>query len=128
VNLTTFAIPPCVRRYMTRELNSDQMKVIKWLTSPENERKPETLEDLATEIGVRPATIQRWRTRKLDALAAEEARMRLLEHLPGVYETMAKLAEDGSHEHIRLFLRIAAGEPKVACKETELKRCKGGEY
>jgi DNA-binding MurR/RpiR family transcriptional regulator len=112
---------------MTRKLNTDQLKVVSWLTTPEKERKPKTLEDLASEIGVRPATIQRWRTRKLDALAAEEIRMRLLERLPGVYETLANKAEDGSHEHIRLFLNIAAGQSGVACKETELKRCKGGE-
>jgi len=113
---------------MTRELNTLQMKVVSWLATPENERNPETLEDLATEIGVRPATIRRWRSRKLDALAAEEVRMRLVEHLPGVYETMAKLAEDGSFKHIRLFLNIVAEQSGVACKETELKRCKGGEY
>jgi len=112
---------------MTRELNADQMKVVSWLITPEKERKPKTLEALATEIGVRPATIRRWRSRKLDALAAEEVRMRLLEHLPGVYEAMARLAEDGSHEHIRLFLNIAAGEPKVACIEMEPTSPKGGD-
>jgi DNA-binding MurR/RpiR family transcriptional regulator len=113
---------------MTRELNTDQMKVIEWLTTPENERKPKTLEALATEIGVRPATIRRWRTQKLDALAAEEARMKLLEHLPGVYEAMARLAEDGSHEHIRLFLNIAAGQFGAERKQTEPKRCKGDKF
>jgi DNA-binding MurR/RpiR family transcriptional regulator len=128
VNLTTFAIPLLsVRRHMTRELNTDQLEVVSWLTTPESERKPETLEELAAEIGVRPATIRRWRTRKLDALAAEEARMRLLEHLPEVYQTLANKAQEGSHEHIGLFLRIAAGQPAVACEEMEPKRCKGGE-
>ncbi len=112
---------------MTRELNPDQLKVIKWLTTPEKKRKPEKLEDLAAEIGVRPATIRRWRTRKLDALAAEEARMKLLEHLPGVYETMAKLAQEGSHEHLRHFLNIVAGQSGVVSKEMESTRCKGGD-
>jgi DNA-binding MurR/RpiR family transcriptional regulator len=112
---------------MTRELNTDQLEVVSWLTTPENERKPETLEELAAEIGVRPATIKRWRTRKLDTLAAEEARMKLLEHLPGIYRTLASKAEDGSHEHIRLFLNIAAGQSGVVCKGMELKRCKGGD-
>ena len=110
---------------MTRELNTDQMKVIKWLTSPENERKPKTLEDLATEIGVRPATIQRWRTRKLDALASEEIHTRLFEHLPGVYQTLANKAEDGSYEHLALFMRIIAGQLGVQWKEMEPKRYKG---
>ena len=110
-----------------RELTADQMKVLRWLSTPEMEREQKTLDDLAAEIGVRPATIKRWRTRKLDTLAAEEARMRLLEHLPGVYRTLASKAEDGSHEHIRLFLNIAAGQSGVVCKEMELKRCKGGD-
>ena len=65
-----------------RELTTDQMKVLRWLATPEREREPKTLEDLATEIGVRPATILKWRSRKLDALAAEESRMKLFEHLP----------------------------------------------
>jgi DNA-binding MurR/RpiR family transcriptional regulator len=110
-----------------RELTTDQMRVVSWLATPERQREPKTLEDLATEIGVRTATILKWRSRKLDTLAAEEARMRLLEHLPGVYRTLANKAEDGSHEHIRLFLNIAAGQSGVVCKEMELKRCKGGD-
>ena len=85
------------------------MKVLRWLSSPENEREPKTLEDLATEIGVRPATILKWRSRKLDALAAEETRMKLFEHLPEVYDVLAKGAADGSPEHMKLFLTVTSG-------------------
>jgi hypothetical protein len=85
------------------------MKVLRWLSSPENEREPKTLEDLATEIGVRPATIRKWRCRRLDALAAEESRMKLFEHLPEVYDVLAKEAADGSPEHMKLFLTVARG-------------------
>jgi DNA-binding MurR/RpiR family transcriptional regulator len=92
-----------------RELTTDQMKVLRWLSSPENEREPKTLEDLATEIGVRPATILKWRSRKLDALAAEEIRMQLFEHLPEVYDVLAREATDGSPEHMKLFLTVACG-------------------
>jgi hypothetical protein len=92
-----------------RELTTDQMKVLRWLATPEREREPKTLEDLATEIGVRPATILKWRSRKLDALAAEETRMKLFEHLPKVYEVLAKGAADGSPEHMKLFLTVARG-------------------
>ena len=88
------------------------MKVLRWLSRPENEREPKTLEDLATEIGVRPATILKWRSRKLDALAAEEARMQLLEHLPEIYQTLVRQAGDGSPEHIALFLKITTGTPE----------------
>jgi hypothetical protein len=53
------------------------------------------------------------------AIAPKKARMRLLEHLPGVYQTLARKAEDGSHEHIGLFLSITAGQPRGECKELE---------
>ena len=85
------------------------MRVVSWLATPENEREPKTLEDLATEIGVRPATILKWRSRKLDALAAEQTRMKLFEHLPEVYDVLAKEATDGSPEHMKLFLTVARG-------------------
>jgi hypothetical protein len=85
------------------------MKVLRWLSSPETEREPKTLDALAAEIGVRPATILKWRSRKLDALAAEESRMKLFEHLPEVYEVLAREAADGSPEHMKLFLTVARG-------------------
>ena len=92
-----------------RELTPDQMKVLRWLATPEMEREPKTLEDLATEIGVRPATILKWRSRKLDTFAAKETRMNLLERLPEVYEVLGREAADGSPEHMELFLRVACG-------------------
>src|SRR5688572_22897198 len=92
-----------------RELTTDQMRVVSWLTTPRDRREPNTIEDLATEIGVRPATILKWRSRKLDALAAEETRMKLFEHLPEVYDVLAKGAADGSPEHMKLFLTVARG-------------------
>ena len=85
------------------------MRVVSWLSVPEDKREPKTLKDLAAEIGVRPATIQRWRARKLDALAVKETRMKLFEHLPEVYEVLAREAADGSPEHMELFLRVACG-------------------
>jgi hypothetical protein len=85
------------------------MRVVSWLATPEMEREPKTLEDLAAEIGVRPATILKWRSQKLDALAAEETRMKLFEHLPEVYDVLAKKAADGSPEHMKLFLTVAGG-------------------
>jgi DNA-binding MurR/RpiR family transcriptional regulator len=91
----------------TRELSSDQLRVVAWLATPETQRNPKTLNALAAEIGVRPATIQRWRSKKLGPLAAAEARFGLVEHLPEVYETLAKKAQEGSPEHLELFLRVA---------------------
>jgi hypothetical protein len=57
---------------------------------------------------VRPATIWRWRARQLDTFTAEEARMKLFEHLPKVYEILSEKAEDGSAEHMQLFLRVTS--------------------
>jgi DNA-binding MurR/RpiR family transcriptional regulator len=92
-----------------RELTTDQMRVVSWLTTPGDQREPDTIEELAKELEVRPATILKWRSRKLDALAAEETRMKLLEHLPEIYEALARKAADGSPEHMELFLRVASG-------------------
>jgi|SRR5215204_5518828 len=85
------------------------MKVVSWLTTPRDRREPNSIEELAKEIGVRPPTILKWRSRKLDALAAEETRMKLFEHLPEVYDVLAREAADGSPEHMKLFLRVACG-------------------
>ena len=93
----------------TKELTGTQRQVLWWLTAPRDRRKPNTIEELAKEIGVRPPTIFKWRSRKLDALAAEETRMKLFERLPEVYEVLAKEAADGSPEHMKLFLRVARG-------------------
>ena len=90
-----------------RELTADQMKVVSWLTTPRDRREPNTIEELAKEIGVRPATILKWRSRKLDTFAAKETRMKLFERLPEVYEVLAREAADGSPEHMELFLRVA---------------------
>jgi len=92
-----------------KELTAAQRRLVLWLATPQNEREPKTLDALAAEIGVRPATIQRWRTQKLEPLAAEEARLRLVEHLPEIYEALAKKAADGSAEHMELFLKLACG-------------------
>jgi len=92
-----------------RELTADQMKVVSWLTTPRDRREPNTIEELAKEIGVRPATILKWRSRKLDTFAAKETRMNLLERLPEVYEVLGREAADGSPEHMELFLRVACG-------------------
>jgi hypothetical protein len=91
----------------TRELSSNQVRVVSWLATPETRRNPKTLDALAAEIGVRPATIKRWRSQKLGPLAAAEARFGLVEHLPEVFETLATKAEEGSVEHLELFLRVA---------------------
>ncbi len=112
-----------------KELSRNQLRVVSWLTTAENQREPKTIEELAEEIGVRPATIQRWRSRRLDAVAAEEIRMKLFEHLPQIYETVAEKAEGGSPEHIGLFLKIANAAPSepadLMCTDTKPSRGKG---
>jgi transposase-like protein len=75
---------------------------------PEGRAGPRDLEALAQELGVNPKTLQRWRTKlDLDAVAAERARGRLLESLPTVYRVLAEKAEEGSHDHMNLYLGVA---------------------
>ena len=95
-----------------RELTADQNRLLAWLSSPKDERAPETLEALAQELGVNPRTLQRWRTKlDLDAVAAERARRRLLESLPTVYRVLAEKAEEGNHRHMKLYLGVATQDP-----------------
>ena len=108
-----------------KELTAAQRRLVLWLATPQNEGEPKTLDALAAEIGVRPATIQRWRAHNLDALATQQARMRLLEYVPSVYQTLARKAEDGSHKHIELFMEIITGQLGAETIEMEPKRGKG---
>ena len=94
------------------ELTAGQNRLLAWLSSPRGDRAPGTLEDLAKELGVKPKTLQRWRTKlDLDAVAAERTRRRLLENLTTVYGVLAQKAEEGSHEHMKLYLEVALVTP-----------------
>ena len=94
--------------HMTK-LTPEQKRVISWLASTKSERYPKTLVGLAKVLGVKPSTISRWRTDlDLDARAIREIEERLFERLPEVYGILARKAEEGSSEHIELFLRVAA--------------------
>ena len=114
------------------------MKVVSWLATPEAQRNPKTLDALAAEIGVRPATVQRWRDGKLEPLVTKEVRLRLVEHLPDIYEALAEKAAAGSVEHVELFLRVAGEyvppapstplpreKADLMCIETQIDRNKG---
>jgi hypothetical protein len=91
-----------------RELTAPQNRLLAWLSSPKDERAPEILGALSQELGVNPKTLQRWRTKlDLDAVADEGARRRLLESLPTVYRALAQKAEEGSHDHMKLYLGVA---------------------
>ena len=104
-------VPEIIRK-KKREPTAGQNRLLAWLSSPKGERAPQTLEDLAKELGVKPKTLQRWRTKlDLDAAAAEGARRRLLESLPTVYRVLARKAEEGSQEHIQLYLGVAPRTP-----------------
>ena len=92
----------------TKELTGTQRQVL-WFLRPTGSEKAQHRRGAAKEIGDRPPTIFKWRSRKLDALAAEETRMKLFERLPEVYEVLAKEAADGSPEHMKLFLRVTRG-------------------
>ena len=93
---------------MTRDakyLTPEQMRVVAWLATPVKNREPRTQAELANEIGVKVATISRWRERlNLDDWASNEARKGLFLHLPEVYEVLAEKAKSGSYPHMKLFL------------------------
>ena len=91
-------------------LTTEQIRVVAWLASPLGSREPNTQDELAGEIGVKAATISRWRERlNLDARASKEARKGLALHLPQVYEVLAEKAKAGSYPHMKLFLETTGG-------------------
>lgn len=93
-----------------RKLTPDQNNAVEWLTIPKLHRAPETLEKLAEELGVNPSTIWRWRKKfGLDDMAMEIAKGVLFESLPDVLRALAEKAEEGSYNHIRLFLALTDG-------------------
>jgi hypothetical protein len=98
---------------MTRDakhLTPEQLRVVAWLAAPEKSREPKTLPELADEIGVKVATIYRWRERlNLDEWASDEARKGLFLHLPEVYKVLAERAKSGSYPHMKLFLETTGG-------------------
>ena len=90
-----------------KKLNKEQMRLVEWLATPKDSRTPTTLGELTKEIGVSPGTISRWRRNlNVDEQAAEIARQGLFDHLPEIYERLAKEAKGGSSQHIRLFLEV----------------------
>jgi hypothetical protein len=61
-------------------------------------------------MGVRPATVSKWRKKlDLDAHASEMVRQELYGHLPEVYEVLGERARTGSIDHMKLLLEVAEG-------------------
>lgn len=88
--------------------SAKQSKFIEWLALPKQERQPETVELLAEQLDVNPATLWRWK--KLDGFQAavnDLARGSVQSRLPEVYGALLREAEKGSFQHIKLTLELS---------------------
>lgn len=93
---------------MQENWTPNQLKFIEWLATPKQDRKPETVELLAEELGVNPATMWRWK--KLDGFQDAVnalARASVGSRLPEVYGALLREAEKGSFQHIKLALELS---------------------
>lgn len=85
-----------------------QSKLIEWLATPKQDRKPETIELLAERLDVNAATLHRWKKQDgfqdaVNALTRSEVSARL----PEVYGALLREAEKGSFQHIKLVLELS---------------------
>jgi hypothetical protein len=93
---------------MQENWTPNQIRFIEWLATPKLERKPETVELLAAEMGVNAATLWRWK--KLDGFQETVnhlARTTVHSRLPEVYGALLREAEKGSFQHIKLTLELS---------------------
>lgn len=93
---------------MQENWTPNQLKFIEWLATPKQDRRPETVELLAAEIGVNAATLWRWK--KLDGFQDAVnalARSSVSTRLPEVYGALLREAEKGSFQHIKLALELS---------------------
>lgn len=93
---------------MQENWTPDQLRLMEWIATPKQDRKPETMELLADELGVNAATMWRWK--KLDGFQDAVnalARASVGNRLPEVYGALLREAEKGSYQHIKLTLELS---------------------
>lgn len=86
----------------------NQLKFIEWLALPKQDRKPETVELLAEQLGINAVTLYRWKKQDgfQDAVNTL-ARTTVGARLPEVYGALLREAEKGSFQHIKLTLELS---------------------
>lgn len=80
----------------------------RWLATTKKERKPKTIELLASELGVDPATLWRWR--RSDGFMDEVRKLireQLDDDLAEIYGSLRREAKKGSFQHIKLSLELS---------------------
>ena len=92
------------------ELAEIKVEFAAWLATPKEFRKPATARGFAKKHGVHHVTLSGWKT---SDDVVEEARKRIVAQaalkLPDVLHTLAKMAEAGNMEAIRIFIEDVIG-------------------
>ena len=89
---------------------ADKEKLVDWLATPSKYRKPGTVAGYANANDWDAATIHRWKKR-LITKANELAKSMLISHLPNVLDAIIDEAENGSINHIKLYLQMIGEMP-----------------
>ena len=90
-----------------QKLTKRQRLFADWLATSKYERQPPTQRLLANELGVHERTLSRWK--KLPGFMDEvvaTARGFIHDRLPEIYAALAREAEKGSYQHIKLALEV----------------------
>ena len=91
-----------------KNLTKRQRLFVEWLATSKYDRIPPTQRLLADELGINEATLSRWK--KLPGfmdLVVATARGYIHDRLPEVYAALAREAEGGSFQHIKLMLELS---------------------
>ncbi len=82
-------------------------RLIEWLATPPPERDPDSMGELARQMGVPVETLRRWAARPdIAAEIGRRAGRALYIGLAEVLEALAAKAREGSFQHIKLYLEL----------------------
>lgn len=86
----------------------EQQTLQRWLALPKKDRKPKTIELLAFELNVDPATLWRWRRSEgfMDEVK-KLIREQLDDDLAEIYSALRRESKKGSFQHIKLSLELS---------------------
>jgi hypothetical protein len=92
---------------MAKDWSPNQRRFIEWLATPEHDRMPLNQRALATELGVHPVTLSKWRRHPgfmadVNALVDEH----LADDYSDITDALKREARKGSFPHQKLYLEL----------------------
>src|SRR6267143_1796759 len=91
-------------------------KIIAWKLTPEEKRQPPTQAELAAQLGISKQMASYYAQQVPESIEelVDSAEREALGRYPGILKTLGELAEKGSVEAIKVFIRELAGPRRPA--------------